>query len=101
MTNKYKKIVALDDKINSLKRMIEDISKGSSYTDGSIIGSPNFYMTVSATVKSDWGSYQYRNETVEYNILASTLIYYIRNEISALKEERMKLVNPWYKRLFS
>lgn len=98
--NKYKKVVDLDYKIKKLRGLIKNISKGVEYVDGSIVGSLDFYTTVSANIKSKWGSFQYQNDTVEYNILARIIIHFLFKEIEELEKEKEDIINPWYRRLF-
>jgi len=100
MKNKYTKIYEIDKQIAGLKSFKKDVIMGSDYTSGALVGTSDFYMKATIKVQRDWGNYTYGNNTLEYNILGGIVVSMIDRDINELKEKRIKIINPWYKRLF-
>lgn len=99
--DKYEKIHQINNKIAQLKSFKKDVVMGTDYTSGDLIGCADFHMKTTITVKRDWGSYTYGNSTLEYNILGGVVVSMIDQEIKELEEKRIKIIDPWYKRLFA
>lgn len=98
--NKYQKVVMLDNKINDLKKVRDNVVKGDEHVSGAIIGTDDFYTTVGMYIKREWGKYTYSSGSIEYAILGNVLLDAIDDEIKSLKEKRISIINPWWKRIF-